>query len=63
MTIECSNQTCKHHCTNSGESNDEGPFCYEEKCHFEPLVPAGYTAEELDRDNPFNQWMYEGAWK
>jgi len=25
----------------------------------EPLVPAGYTAEELDRDNPHNQWMYE----
>ena len=23
-------------------------------------VPAGYTAEELDRDNPYNQWMYEG---
>lgn len=22
-------------------------------------VPAGYTAEELERDNPFNQWMYE----
>jgi len=20
-------------------------------------VPAGYTAAELDRDNPFNQWM------
>lgn len=23
-------------------------------------VPVGYTAEELDRDNPYNQWMYEG---
>jgi hypothetical protein len=22
-------------------------------------VPFGYTAEELDRDNPYNQWMYE----
>ena len=22
-------------------------------------VPAGYTADELDRDNPFNQWMRE----
>ena len=61
--IECYRKECKHHCTNSGESNDEGPFCYEIDCHFEPLVPAGYTAEELDRDNPFNQWMYEGAWK
>lgn len=25
----------------------------------DPKVPAGYTAEELDRDNPFNQWMQE----
>ena len=23
----------------------------------EPPPPAGYTAEELDRDNPHNQWM------
>ena len=23
------------------------------------LPPVGYTAEELDRDNPYNQWMYE----
>ncbi len=22
-------------------------------------VPDGYTAEELDRDNPYNAWMYE----
>ena len=22
-------------------------------------VPPGYTAEELDRDNPHNAWMYE----
>lgn len=22
-------------------------------------VPKGYTAEELERDNPYNQWMYE----
>lgn len=21
--------------------------------------PHGYTAEELERDNPYNQWMYE----
>lgn len=25
----------------------------------EPVVPAGYTAEELDRDNPHNAWMRE----
>lgn len=22
--------------------------------------PPGYTAEELERDNPYNQWMNEG---
>lgn len=22
-------------------------------------VPLGYTADELERDNPYNQWMYE----
>lgn len=21
--------------------------------------PKGYTAEELERDNPYNQWMHE----
>lgn len=25
----------------------------------EPTPPAGYTADELDRDNPHNQWMYD----
>lgn len=24
---------------------------------FAPKAPAGYTAEELERDNPYNQWM------
>jgi hypothetical protein len=22
-------------------------------------VPKGYTEEELDEDNPYNQWMYD----
>jgi hypothetical protein len=22
-------------------------------------VPSGYTEEELDADNPYNQWMYD----
>jgi len=25
----------------------------------DPKVPAGYTAEELERDNPFNAWCHE----
>ena len=24
-----------------------------------PLPPPGYTAEELERDNPYNQWLFE----
>jgi hypothetical protein len=34
------------------------------KKHFETCLPKpsnGYTAEELERDNPYNQWMYENA--
>lgn len=23
------------------------------------VPPKGYTADELERDNPYNQWMYE----
>lgn len=59
MTIECYNKGCAKHSCNSGDPTDEGPFCYEPECRWEPLVPAGYTAEELERDNPYNQWMHE----
>jgi len=53
----------------AGESNDCDPtdfaclLCIEgehpalDTDEVEP--PAGYTAEELERDNPYNQWMYE----
>lgn len=23
------------------------------------VIPDGHTADELERDNPYNQWMYE----
>lgn len=26
-----------------------------------PRPPPGYTAEELERDNPYNQWMHESG--
>lgn len=26
---------------------------------YAPTAPRGYSAEELERDNPFNAWMYE----
>jgi hypothetical protein len=52
MTIECYNVKCAKHSCNSGDPHDEGPLCYEAECRFEPLVPAGYTAEELDTMYP-----------
>ena len=62
--IECYRIECKHHDYNSCE--DSGPFCCETKCCYETVskieklvVPKGYTEEELDRDNPYNKWMYE----
>lgn len=30
-----------------------------EQFYIDPQPPAGYTAEELERDNPHNQWMHE----
>ena len=50
MTIECYNTRCKHHGIHDG---DEGPFCYKEECQWEPLCPAPYTEEELEKDNPY----------
>lgn len=55
MTIECYIDQCKHHSCNSGDHRDEGPFCYEKECHWEPLCPSPYPAEELERDNTYNQ--------
>lgn len=64
MTIECKKKTnCKHHCINSGDPTDEGPFCYESECHYTPLTPSGYTADELDRDNLSTSGCTKGAWK
>ena len=56
MTIECYNVSCKKHDNHQG---GEGPFCYEEECQFEPYIPAGHTEEELEKDNPYNQWIRE----
>ena len=57
MTIECYSTTCRKHARHEG---CEEPFCFEEECQWEPLVPAGYTEDELERDNPYNQWLYGG---
>ena len=73
MTIECYYGACPHHGTNETPP-DEGPFCYQLKCLATeeqvvsyqkardasvPKPPSGYTAEELELDNPYNQWMNE----
>jgi len=42
MTIECYDDTCKHHCINSGDPRDEGPFCYEREC-VKPRIPPNVT--------------------
>jgi hypothetical protein len=57
MTIECYDVSCANHSCHSGVVEDNGPFCYRATCEYVPLhkVPAGYTAEELDRDNPYTQ--------
>ena len=58
MTIECYNVKCKKHCTNSTPP-DEGPFCYEDECQWEPLTPLGYTEADLEASNPYTQWERE----
>jgi hypothetical protein len=36
MSIECYNDRCMFHATNS--TDEEGPFCYEENCRTDSLV-------------------------
>ena len=61
MPTECYYGSCPFH--DKGE-----PLCYEEKCRagsqdremYETarrLERMGYDLEELDKDNPHNQWM------
>lgn len=33
-------------------------YCREENLN--ALIKMGYTEEDLERSNPYNQWMYEG---
>ena len=61
MTIECYYTACPYH-------DNEGPFCYEDDCLATPdeiviydltrrLELRGYNLDQLDRDNPHNQWI------
>lgn len=36
-----------------------GGMCAVRSCQKPPKPPPGYTAEELERDNPFNAWMQD----
>lgn len=40
MTIECYNSKCSKHSCNDKGSYDDGPFCHEEVCSFEPKQPT-----------------------
>lgn len=54
MTIECFNVFCRKHSNNNLDGDEsEGPVCHEPECKFEPMVPGGYTSDELDADNPY----------
>lgn len=52
-------EVCMDH-LNDGPGEEDGPWAegWDERCGT-PTPPAGYTAEELEQDNPYNQWMYE----
>ncbi len=63
MSIECHYTQCQHHGTNEG---DEGPFCHQQECTASfkqinawSLQAMGYDLDELEKGNPYNQWMYE----
>ena len=55
--IECHSPTCRKHARHQG---CEEPLCFEEECKWEPLVPLGYSEDDLEMSNPYNQWMYGG---
>lgn len=53
----CAEMGCSDNCENCSLGNPclgcehDGKDCTGQCC--EPFVPIGYTADELDRDNPF----------
>lgn len=64
MPIKCYYNQCPRH-------DNEGPLCYEGRCRASPddlkkyelerkLKAQGYDLDELDMDNPYNGWVYEG---
>lgn len=63
--IGCQGGKCKHASDCAvHDSESDGRCDCDESWPFEqdtsvPKPPAPYTAEELERDNPYNQWMNE----
>jgi hypothetical protein len=67
MAIECYYAQCAHHGTNDTPP-DEGPFCHQRECLATPaqltrwacekrLTDRGYNLADLDRDNPYSQYV------
>lgn len=54
MTIECYNNKCAKHSCNSGDPRDEGSFCYETECRFEPLNPPIIAFNEVSDSEKAN---------
>ena len=50
---ECHYSSCRWHCKSE-------PMCGADGLTLEQRLEAqGYDLDELERDNPYNQWMYE----
>lgn len=45
--------------SDDGPGEEDGPWAEGWAERSGEKVPAGYTAEELERDNPFNGWLQE----
>ena len=45
--------------SDDGPGEEDGPWAEGWPERSGEKVPAGYTAEELERDNPFNGWLQE----
>ena len=44
---------------NGWEDEGECEWWFHGPLALTPLPPPGYTTQELDQDNPYNQWMHE----
>ena len=57
MTIECYETTCRFHCCNNNDPNDDGPFCYELECKNEGKRVL--FLDEINAAQTYFQWLQE----